>query len=61
MKTKRELPSDWFCEGQGDLTDLVGDEHIHGSMPADDNEREAARQAWYQRLRERHTKETPDG
>lgn len=58
----KKIPADWFCEGQTDLTDLVEDEHIRGSMPADDAEREAARQAWYQHLRERRTaKENPDG
>lgn len=41
---------DWTCEGQGDLTDLVDVEHIPGSMPAGDAERDAARDAFYQWL-----------
>lgn len=59
--TPKDLPAEWFCEGQEDLTDLVGHEHIRGSMPADDTDREAARQAWYQRLRERHKETSTDG
>lgn len=39
--------SDWTCPGQTDLTDLVDTEHIPGSMPASDRERDAARQAFY--------------
>ena len=35
------------CPGQTDLTDLVDTEHIPGSMPASDRERDAARQAFY--------------
>ena len=46
-------PKECVCEGQTDLTTLVGVEHIPGSMPASDAEREAARQAFYQQLRER--------
>jgi hypothetical protein len=38
------------CEGQLDLTDLVDDEHIAGSMHADETIREQQRQAWYQQL-----------
>jgi len=32
---------------QLDATDLVETEHIHGSMPADEEGREAARQDFY--------------
>lgn len=35
---------------QADLTELVGVEHIPGSMPAGNAEREAARQVFYQQL-----------
>lgn len=38
--------------GQMDLTDMVGVEHITGSMPADEIAREAARQAYYERLKD---------
>lgn len=48
----RELPP-WTCEGQLDLTDLVDDEHITGSMSADERIREQQRQAWYQQLIDR--------
>lgn len=41
---------EWVCEGQGDLTDLVGVEHIAGSMPAADADRLAAREAFYDAL-----------
>jgi hypothetical protein len=50
---ERELPPDWFCEGQSDLTDLVDTEHITGSMPADEGAREQQRQEFYAHLRGR--------
>jgi hypothetical protein len=46
---------------QLDLTDLVDTEHISGSMPAADDEREAAAQAWYAALRARQSTKPPKG
>ncbi len=40
----------WTCTDQMDLTDLVEAEHIPGSMPAGERERDAARTAFYQDL-----------
>lgn len=46
---------------QLDLTDLVGTEHISGSMPASDEERQAAAQAWYEALAARQSTQPPQG
>jgi hypothetical protein len=43
----------WSCQDQSDLTELTDTEHIAGSMPASDAEREAAREIFYEQLRER--------
>ncbi len=51
MNSTKDI-GDWVCEGQTDLTDLVGVEHIPGSMPAADADRDAAREAFYQALRQ---------
>ncbi len=53
MNRKSDPLAGWTCEGQTCLTDLVEDEHIAGSMPADEAENEAARQEFYARLRNR--------
>ncbi len=44
---------DWFCAGQTDLTELVEVEHIAGSMPAADADREAARRQFYESLKKK--------
>lgn len=49
MSKARDLEN-WTCQGQTDLTELVDNEHIAGSMPADEAENEAARQRFYATL-----------
>jgi hypothetical protein len=56
----RDLPGDWFCEGQTDLTDLVEDEYIPGSMPPDEATRAHRRQEFYDLLRG-HQPQGPKG
>ncbi len=43
----------WTCEGQTDLTEITGTEHIAGSMPADEDEMDAERERFYEVMRER--------